>query len=1043
MHTQNGLRKSIVLATSLLLMALSTQAQSSLKATYLGGSQQEGNNDHVGFRATLDPWGNVFVVGMTGSSDFPTTEGVYDRVYSAGYDVYIAKLSGDLSTLLASTYLGSSGNEEPWAVTCDAAGDVYVSGVTTSPDFPTTPGAYSATRSGSNDAFICRLDNNLTALLASTYLGGSGTEGRVRLALDSDGNVFVAGTTSSLFPTTAGCYDNSYGGNQDFFVSEFSSDLTTLLASTYVGGSYMEIWPSIEIDASNNVVISGSSGSSNYPTSEGAYDRTLNGTPGNDPVNRDVVITRLNNNLTTLLSSTYVGSGGYEGGLQLLLDPAGNIVVAGHVLSPTYPVTSGVLDETHSGDEYFISRLAPDLSSLVASTFIRPGDAGMWHIWGMQHDGHGGICLAGIVDEPGFLTTDNAYDRMPNGGQDGVVVRISDDLTTLLYASYLGGSGNDGGGEIMVDEAGEAFVYGFTMSTDLPIPSDSYDPDYGGATDAFVARLPLEQFTRVTDEPLVIDGGWSFGASWMDYDGDGNLDLLVANWNQSSPGTSLSFVYHGNGDGSFERVLTGPLTDDTGCLTSTWADCDNDGDADGYVCGAGTANHFYLNNGDGTLSEMTGVPPVTTGRFSMVATWVDYDSDGVLDLFVVNHRPPGTPAVENELYHNGPGGFVLRSNSAIGLVADEGNGSAWGDIDGDNDLDLYVSRNSANSLLYANDGDGTFTLLASNLVSMQDTHHGNFADYDNDGDLDLYAGMNYPGNVLLYQNDGSGNFTDVTAQAIGDDPGYWSGGYWADCDNDGDLDLFVTAHYYYQSRPNRLYINDGDGTFSIATTGPIATDSEASSRGAWGDIERDGDLDLFVANANNQNNTLYLNGGNSNHWIEITCVGTVSNRSAIGAKVRLKAHIFGQDVWQLREISSQSGFLGQDQMAAHLGLGDVGVIDSIKVEWPSGIVQVLENVAVDQFLTVTEACCEGRVGDANGEGDYPDEVTLGDIMLLVDVKFVSGDCSKIACIAEADVNQDGGSNPNCDDHITLGDIMTLVDFLFITGPENTTLSECL
>jgi len=1024
---------------------LTADGEGALTATFLGGGEREGNNDHVGFRMTRDPWGHVFVVGMTLSSDFPTTPGAYDRTRSSGYDVYIAKLSSDLSTLLASTFLGSFGDEEPWAVTCDAAGNVYVSGVTTSTTFPTTPGAYSASRSGANDGFISRFDNNLTTLLSSTYLGGSGSEGRVKLALDSDGNVFVAGTTSSLFPTTVGCYDNSYAGNQDFFVAKLNAGLTDLLASTYLGGSYLEVWPSIAIDAANNVVISGSSGSSDYPTSIGAYDQTLNGLAGNGWDNLDVVVTRLNNALTDLLSSTYVGSGGYEGGLQLTLDDNGNIYVAGHVLSSTYPVTTGVLDEVHSGDEYYVSRFDPDLTNLVASTFIRPGDAGPWSIWGMAHDGQGGICFTGIAAETGMLTTAGAFDRTYNGGWDGVVVRISDDLTSVSYATYLGGSGDDGGSEIVIADDGAVYVYGFAGTPGFPVTSGGYDDGYnGGATDAFVARLSLDQFTRITNEPVVTDSGWSFGASWVDYDSDGHLDLMVSNWDWAAQGGFvLNYLYHNNGGDTFtrfSRIMTGPVAADGNSLASTWADCDNDGDVDGYVSGSGTVNHFYINEGDSGFNGVTSGPLVSGEYYTMGAMWVDYDNDGWLDLFVVNHRPPGDPPVQNELFRNDAGVFVKQNNATIGLVTDEGNGAAWGDIDGDGDLDLFVTRNDKNSLLYANDGDGTFTLLTGSLLTNEDTHYGNFADYDNDGDLDMYAGVSYPGTFRLYQNDGAGNFVDVAAQAVGNDPGYWTGGYWADCDNDGDLDLLLTANYFYQSLPNRLYVNDGDGTFTIETGGIVATDSEASSCGAWGDLDRDGDLDLFVANVGNQNNTLYANNGNTNHWLQVVCVGTRSNRSAIGTKVRVKAHLWSQDVWQRRDIRSQSGFLSQDQMAAHFGLGDAVIVDSLKLEWPSGIVQVIENVPVDQFLTVYEQCCEGRVGDANGSGE--DEPTISDISVLIDAKFISGSCEGIlACLTEADINQSGGMAPDCGD-ITISDISVLIDYLFITG-QSLGLPECL
>ncbi|MCH7498310.1 MAG: ASPIC/UnbV domain-containing protein, partial [Candidatus Marinimicrobia bacterium] len=197
-------------------------------------------------------------------------------------------------------------------------------------------------------------------------------------------------------------------------------------------------------------------------------------------------------------------------------------------------------------------------------------------------------------------------------------------------------------------------------------------------------------------------------------------------------------------------------------------------------------------------------------------------------------------------------------------------------------------------------------------------------------------------------------FNQVTLGPVVTDGGDSRGSSWGDYDNDGDLDLFVAN---WSNQNNFLYANNGDGSFSPVTTGPVVSDGGTSLGSAWGDYDDDGDLDLFVANSSNRNNFLYANNGNSNSWINLKLVGTQSNVSAIGAKVWVKASISGPasgGVWQLNEISGQTGHGGQNSLNAEFGLGDAASIDSLKIAWPSGIVQVLTNVAVDQFLTIEE-----------------------------------------------------------------------------------------
>ncbi|MCH7498070.1 MAG: VCBS repeat-containing protein, partial [Candidatus Marinimicrobia bacterium] len=224
-----------------------------------------------------------------------------------------------------------------------------------------------------------------------------------------------------------------------------------------------------------------------------------------------------------------------------------------------------------------------------------------------------------------------------------------------------------------------------------------------------------------------------------------------------------------------------------------------------------------------------------------------------------------------------------------------------------------------------------------------------WGDYDNDGDLDLFVANSSDQNNDLYTNEGNGLFTKVVGVPIVSDAGWSRSGLWGDYDNDGDLDLFVTNF-----DDNFLYVNEGAGTFSKVTTGLLVTDGRASLGAAWGDYDNDGWLDLIVANRASRPNNIYSNKGSGNHWINIALTGTQSNVSAIGAKVFAKATISGNPVWQLREVASQTGFLSQNSLNVEFGLGNATTIDSVRVEWPSGIVQVLTGVAADQFLSLTE-----------------------------------------------------------------------------------------
>ena len=484
-------------------------------------------------------------------------------------------------------------------------------------------------------------------------------------------------------------------------------------------------------------------------------------------------------------------------------------------------------------------------------------------------------------------------------------------------------------------------------------------------------NLLSQTFTRITTGDIVNDWGNSNSTAWGDYDNDGYLDLFVSNgawWLEQ-----VNFLYRNNGDGTFAKITTGDIVNDTTwSIRCCWGDYDNDGYLDLFVTTIfGAKKLLYRNNSDGTFNKILTGDIVNDTSGSWSSCWGDYDNDGDLDLFVSN-----VSYANNFLYqNNGDGTFIKITTGVIVNDVGDGTGSSWGDYDNDGDLDLFVTNGgygpSKKNFLYRNNGDGTFIKIASGDIVNDTTwsESCSWADYDNDGDLDLL--VTNDGNNALYTNNGNGTFTKVIAGNIVNDMGCSYGSAWGDYDNDGDLDLFLANVDTLLN--SFLYSNNGNGTFTKITTGNIVNDGGSGRDASWGDYDNDGDLDLFVANWD-QNNFLYSNNGNTNKWINLKLVGIQSNSSGIGAKVRLKATIFGNSYWQMREISGGSGRGGQNTLNAEFGLGDAIVIDSIIIEWPSGIIETYTGIGVDQFITATEN--GGITGIAENSHNLPNQFEL-------------------------------------------------------------------
>lgn len=480
--------------------------------------------------------------------------------------------------------------------------------------------------------------------------------------------------------------------------------------------------------------------------------------------------------------------------------------------------------------------------------------------------------------------------------------------------------------------------------------------------------VAAQTFTRV--EALPPPFGPTQGSAWGDYDGDGDHDLFVASGNVFAP-EATSNLYENLGDGSFRRIVTGPIVEDEmAAFSGAWGDFDGDHDLDLLVAAsvgvdfnvqAISSPRIYRNEGFGQfIRYVPAAFPTTLQALTAAAIWGDFDRDGDLDAYLGNDWGPnlGGTGMPNLLFRNDGHGIFSELNDASLGAAQQTLAVASADFDEDNDLDLFVANGGAgapgyaNDGLYVNDGHGSFTpVMDSDVVRGEGwTVTSAWIDYDNDGDTDLFA-ANVFTEHFLFRNDGGGTLTRVAEGPLVTDVGQGRLGVsWGDFDNDGDLDTFVNDSF---GAPHYFYFNDGRGNFTRTESG-ITSNHVGSSSAA--DHDLDGDLDIFVGDGAFDTGPSYLlqNAGNTNAWVNIQPRGTESNSTGIGAKVRVRAKVFGQYVEQLREIVQQSSWGGHGALSAHVGLGDAKWIHEVRIEWPSGEIDVERHVRSNEHYVAIE-----------------------------------------------------------------------------------------
>jgi hypothetical protein len=518
------------------------------------------------------------------------------------------------------------------------------------------------------------------------------------------------------------------------------------------------------------------------------------------------------------------------------------------------------------------------------------------------------------------------------------------------------------------------------------------------------------------------------GVAVFDYNNDGLLDIFFTNGaeipslNKSDPGF-YNRLFRNNGDGTFTDVTEKAGLAGVGYSMGVAAgDYDNDGFVDLYVTGF-NCNQLLHNNGDGTFTDVTekaGVGGIVPGQgkpWSVTAGWIDYNNDGLLDLFVVNYldysvstahscqtdsivdycSPNEYRGTPNILYrNNGNGTFTdVSRESHISEYVGKGMGVAFADYDDDGFTDIFVSNDTYPNFLLHNNGDGTFTDVAL-LAGVAYNENGktvagmgtDFRDIDNDGKPDVFHAAMFGDTFPLYRNLGNGQFEDVTDKtglaAMTIRFTAWGTGLF-DFDNDGNKDIFAAGSAILDNSmevnhkpyplPNLLYRNLGKMAFQDVSAQAGASFSvPAAHRGAaFGDLDNDGKIDIVVTVLNAEPQLLMNRSPNPNHWIILKLIGVADNRDGLGTKVKITT----ANGVQYNHATTAVGYNSSSDKRVYFGLGNATLVDRIELAWPTGVRQVLESVAADQILTIVESGRPQKAGSSKSSSQVQSPEAIG------------------------------------------------------------------
>jgi hypothetical protein len=522
-------------------------------STYLGGTGGD-----TAYGVAIDSAGEAYVTGVTASTNFPTTSGVYQTTYAGDGDVFVTKFNSTGTGVLFSTYLGGSEDDTPSQVyLAPSTGNILLVGSTTSNNFPTTPTAFQQTYGGNQDAFLTEMKSDGSALIYSTYIGGTGIDFGTALAFDSSGNAYVTGSTRSTDFPTKNPLQLANDGLYDAFVTEISPTTGALIYSTYLGGSLSDYGTGIFVDGEGNVYVSGYTYSSDFPTQNALQSSLAGGS--------DIFITKFTPGSSALLFSTYLGGSSIDRASAMVVDSTGNIYLTGDTQSANFPVTASAYQATLLGtDNAFVTKVASGGSSLVFSTFFGGGQTDQ--ATAMAVDPAGNIYITGFTQSDNFPQLDSFQHVLgiAGAGNCGSTNLVNVPINTVcadafvakfapsgipIYSSFLGGSSTDSGQGIAADSFGAAYVVGGTFSPNFPATVGAYQWLYQGSStfgNAFLTKISPQDAPSVALSPQEIN----FGNQPL---GSASDPITVTLINEGSAALSISSI---TSSGDFSQTNT-------------------------------------------------------------------------------------------------------------------------------------------------------------------------------------------------------------------------------------------------------------------------------------------------------------------------------------------------------------------------------------------------------------------------------------------------------------------------------------------------------
>ncbi|MDY6851872.1 MAG: SBBP repeat-containing protein, partial [Thermodesulfobacteriota bacterium] len=443
-------------------------------STYLGG-----NANDEGQSVAVDASGHAYMTGRTLSSDFPLA-GPYQNSSGGDWDAFVTKFDQTGESLVYSTYLGGGGTDEAYGMDVDSSGAAYITGYTNSADFPTA-NPFQGSSGGGDDVFAAKLNPQGNELLYSTYLGGGGADYGMGLALDSSGAAYITGYTSSAHFPTANSVQGVTGGSVDAFVTKLNSTGNGLVYSTYLGGSTDDRGRDIAVDTSGAAYVVGDTKFDDFPTTPSAYDETGDG----DTAYYDAFVTKFNPPGTAHVYSTYLSSAGGNNdfAFAVAVDSSGAAYVTGYTNADDFPTINPFQGTPGGGNDAYLTKFNPSGSDLVFSTYL--GGSVNDHGQGVALGPSDEVWVAGYTGSADFPTVDPVQGAL-SANSDFFVSEFNSSGDTLLFSTYMGGTGWDHGMDIAVHSSGDAFVAGYTDSADFPTATFS---GHQGGSDAIVFKL--------------------------------------------------------------------------------------------------------------------------------------------------------------------------------------------------------------------------------------------------------------------------------------------------------------------------------------------------------------------------------------------------------------------------------------------------------------------------------------------------------------------------------------------------------------------------